>query len=399
MDELTVIRDLLGEPAPPRPAVTAAARARLAGVDARARRGRARTGRYARSHARRRFPVSVAAPLGAAAAVTAVAVVLASLPHAPAAPAATSTGTGAEAGNGPASAGQTAVTARYWVQPGVVGNYQRVGQAPDRYVVLEEVAVQLWTPMSKKLPSPSIEQPLSVQPASLADQAAWRAAGSPTVWPGTGQDTSIAAPQGLTDGFSFPLKAGKGKPVAGTVGYGTAGFYWFGRQLSERQLGAVTASAAALKQFLYKQYKSAGWQGGFASYLFWALPPLITLPVSTAVRSALYQVLATQPGVQHLGEVRDVAGQRGTALAVSGHYSDCGTQLSLAGGGMQTHSTFSSCGVQELLIVNPATRLPVAVELRYTSLPSGQSWSAPDGLFSYELFGTNYWTNANPPVR
>jgi hypothetical protein len=42
---------------------------------------------------------------------------------------------------------------------------------------------------------------------------------------------------------------------------------------------------------------------------------------------------------------------------------------------------------------------PVAEELRYTSLPPGQSWPAPGGLFSYELFGAGYWTNANPPVR
>jgi hypothetical protein len=116
MDELTMIRDLLGEPAPPRPEVTAAARARVAG-DGTRRPARPRTGR--------RRLASIAAPLGAAAAVTAVAVVLASLPHARAVPDGRATAT-APGASQPSSG-------RYWVQPGVVGNYILVGQGSDRY--------------------------------------------------------------------------------------------------------------------------------------------------------------------------------------------------------------------------------------------------------------------------
>ena len=59
--------------------------------------------------------------------------------------------------------------------------------------------------------------------------------------------------------------------------------------------------------------------------------------------------------------------------------------------------TFSSCHVQQILVVDPATGRPLAEELRYVKLPSGSSWSVPDGLFSYEIYGTPYWTNASPP--
>jgi hypothetical protein len=379
MDELQLVRDLFDEPALPRPEVTIAARARLTGGDTRPRTARPRT---AWPRAGRRFSVPVAAPIGAAAAVTAVAVVLALLPHGPSAP----------TGGAPASGGPL-TTGRYWVQPGVVGNYLRVGSAGDRYVVLERVAVQRWTPLSK-LVSPAVEQPLSVTPASPADMLAWRAAGSPAVWTDTGQDTSIASPQGYTEGFSFPLKAGHGKPTAAGVTFGTGGFYWFGRQLSARQLHSLSASPAALKQLLYKQFETEGPDGSFASYLVSALPPLMSLPVTTSVRSALYQVLARLPGVEQLSSLD---GKRVTALAVTGHYTSCGSQISLdSGSGLR--ATFSSCGVQQVLIVSPATWLPVEEELRYTSLPPGQSWSAPDGLFSYELFGTSYWTSAKPPV-
>jgi hypothetical protein len=62
-----------------------------------------------------------------------------------------------------------------------------------------------------------------------------------------------------------------------------------------------------------------------------------------------------------------------------------------------TGNLFSSCTTQEILIINPATGLPLAEELRYVGLPSGQHWAAPDGLFSYEIFGQSHWTNDNPP--
>jgi hypothetical protein len=102
--------------------------------------------------------------------------------------------------------------------------------------------------------------------------------------------------------------------------------------------------------------------------------------------------------VRSLGHVQDVTGQQGVAVAVDSHWPGCGYQLALkAGNGLKP--TFSSCDVQQILIIDPATGLPIAEELRYTRLPAGQSWSAPDGLFSYEIFGTAGWTDASPPVK
>jgi len=388
MDELEMIRELFAEPEPPRPAVVSSARARL-------------TGKYAPGLSRPRFRVSIAAPVAAAAVVTAVAVVLASLPHGPAAPAGQAGGASSAASD-PAAAPSSPVTlasGRYWVQAGVVGNYLRVGQPGHRYVMLEKVAVQSWWAQSVKLTSPSLSQPLSVTPATAADQEAWRAAGAPAVWASVGQDTTLANPQGFTGGFSYPLKAGAGKLVAGAVGYGIGGFFVFGRPYSARQLLALPASPAALKQRLIKQEKSDKWDGSFASYLSSTLPGLMTLPVSAAVRHALYQVLASQPGVRDLGQVSDVAGQRGTGLAVTGHWSGCGNEIAITKAGSGPAPTFASCAVQQILIVNPATWIPVAEELRYTALPPGQSWSPLGGMFSYELFKAGYWTNANPPGK
>jgi hypothetical protein len=106
-------------------------------------------------------------------------------------------------------------------------------------------------------------------------------------------------------------------------------------------------------------------------------------------------MLATLPGVQSLGQVTDVGGQAGVAVARSQAVSGCGTELQLGPGDFGP--AFPSCVVQERLVINPETGLPLAQESRYLKLPAGRTWSAPDGLFSYRLFEAAYWTNSTPP--
>ena len=85
-------------------------------------------------------------------------------------------------------------------------------------------------------------------------------------------------------------------------------------------------------------------------------------------------------------------------MSYTATYQDCGQASTRAANGFpMTGNLFSSCTTQEILIINPATGLPLAEELRYVGLPSGQHWAAPDGLFSYEIFGQSHWTNDNPP--
>lgn len=58
---------------------------------------------------------------------------------------------------------------------------------------------------------------------------------------------------------------------------------------------------------------------------------------------------------------------------------------------------FASCTVEQRLVIDPASGMPLAQELRYAGLPPGQHWSAPDGLFSFQLFQAAGWTAASPP--
>jgi hypothetical protein len=110
-------------------------------------------------------------------------------------------------------------------------------------------------------------------------------------------------------------------------------------------------------------------------------------------------MLAAMPGIKSLGEVTDPAGQQGEAVSYTATYQNCGQASTLGANGLAVSGAqFSSCTTQEILIINPTTGLPLAEELRYVGLPPGQQWTAPDGLFSYEIFGQSHWTNDNPPA-
>jgi hypothetical protein len=288
-----------------------------------------------------------------------------------------------------------AAIGRYWVNDAVVGNFIRVGRPGDRYEILEKTSIPDWTASAAKARSLQFMQKLGVQLASAADRAPWRRAGSPTTW-NVDPEITVADPQGGDMGFDGDLTARAGKLI--DFGLETSSnnrnFAFGSAMLSIRQLQALPADPARLKKLILRGAGNLG-EGGADSYLFQDTPSLLTLTVTPAVRAALYRMLAGLPGVRRLGQVRDVAGQRGIAVALTDRFSPCGYHG--ADGGDTEGWNFRSCVVQQRLVINPNTGLPLAQELRYVGLPKGQRWMTPDGLFSYQLFGANHWTNATPP--
>jgi hypothetical protein len=401
MDEFQLVRELFTERPAPRPEVVAEARARLSASPRPPAAGRKPRGRRPRRHALVRVWLPASAIAVVAAVLTAVMIPAGPVELAVYQPPAGAAGARA----GTAAAGKRILltvartvsqaaapaTGRYYVAPAIVGNFLRVGARRDRYVILELVRTQQWASNSNG-GSPSYSQALNVQLASAADLAAWRRAGSPTTW-SVGQDTSIADPL-ATNGFGQGISAGPG-PLRLGMFIGNPAFDVGGKLLSARALRALPANPAKLKALLLAGYAPTLGEGDPGSYLFQAVPDVLTYPVTPAVRSALYQLLATLPGVRSLGQVRDVGGQTGVAVAITGRYTHCGQES--GGPGTGTVWTFSSCVIQQRLVINPVTGLPLAQELRYVQLPPGQSWSAPGGLFSYQLFGNAHWTNASPP--
>lgn len=201
-------------------------------------------------------------------------------------------------------------TGRYWETSGLVGNFLRVGPPDDPYVILEKVAVQQWAAQSPRVFSPNIWQALGVQFASAADQRAWRRDGSPTRWTEVGQENSLASPQGVTDAFAKPLSAARGKPTPTVASLGSQAFQVGNQNLSLRGLLALPADPASLRALLMTNFDHG--DDSPASYLFQATPAMLEEPVTPAVRSALYRMLASLPGVRSLGVVQDVAGQEGS---------------------------------------------------------------------------------------
>lgn len=232
---------------------------------------------------------------------------------------------------------------------------------------------------------------------SAADRAAWQRDGSPTSWDYVGQDDGLADAQGYTNGLLLSLSMAGASMTSLDAGYGMQQFPIGAKALTYAQLQALPADPATLRKLILAGRVAPG-ESPSAYLLDGVIAPILEMPVTPAVRGALYEMLAAMPGIRSLGEVTDPAGQQGEAVSYTAKYQNCGqastrTSNGYASGG----SLFSSCTTQEILIIDPATGLPLAEELRYLDLPPGQQWTAPDQLFSYEIFGPSHWTNANRP--
>jgi hypothetical protein len=408
-DELQLMRDYFGQQPPPEPGVAATAKARLPLGD-RSSRSRRRPhrplgGGWRPARRALLLRTGLAVTVALVAAVAAVAVVHAPSVHAPTVQAASQVPTSGSGGReilltAARTVAQAAqpVAGRYWVTSGTVGNFLKVGPADDPYLVLEEVGVQSWAARSPRDPSPYLSQALWVRPASPSNQVAWRRDGSPTVWQKIGQDAGLADPYG-DSGYArlLPLSVAPGRLTSESAAYGSQPFQVGDKALSLRQLRALPADPARLKELLLTG--SSHYPPGVSrsAYLLQAVPTVLQMPVTPAVRSALYRMLAAVPGIQSLGTVKDVSGKQGAAVAYTGRYPNCGNGIPLNNGDSSYRVLFTSCSVQQIFIIDPATGLPQAEELRYTQLPPGQKWSAPGGLFSYEIFRSSHWTNHSRP--
>jgi hypothetical protein len=285
------------------------------------------------------------------------------------------------------------VAERYWVTSGIAGNFVRVGPAADPYLLLDESQVQNWAARSPKDGSPNFAKQLGAAPVSAADRAAWQRDGSPTSWNYVGQSDGLADAQGYTSGVLRSLSMAGDPMTSLDASYGAQQFPIGSKALTLAQLQALPADPATLEKLILAGGVAPG-EAPSAFLLDGVVAPILEMPVTPAVRAALYEMLAAMPGIRSLGEVTDPAGQQGEAVSYTAKYQNCGQASTRTANGS---ALFSSCTTQEILIIDPATGLPLAEELRYVGLPPGQQWTAPDQLFSYEIFGPSHWTNVNRP--
>jgi hypothetical protein len=184
--------------------------------------------------------------------------------------------------------------------------------------------------------------------ATPAGEAAWKAAGSPPLM--TAYGTSR---QPVTSDYHMSFR----------WGLGSAQFTWD----DLRHLRTAGQLDAALRRMWDREPDKYGQFGSasYSEYVFEWTAQLLTAPVQPAIRAAIYQLLAAQPGIINVGTVVVPDGRSGTGLAVSG-------------------------GAGDFLIIDPGTAQAIAWGTG--TLHQGET-VAPASVSSLEEYQTMGWTS------
>ncbi|MEU0814587.1 CU044_5270 family protein [Streptomyces mirabilis] len=151
-------------------------------------------------------------------------------------------------------------------------------------------------------------------PRTGADQARWRAAGSPAT---VQAEASTAAGRG-----TLGYRIGTGRPMVMRTDAGDKIYALGPRNVSYQDLRELPSNSGELRRQLEKLYaedsSDAETGAGRTAYVLRQAADLITMPVKPAVRAAAYRVIADLPGVRGLGRVTDPLGREGVGVAFPG---------------------------------------------------------------------------------
>jgi hypothetical protein len=184
--------------------------------------------------------------------------------------------------------------------------------------------------------------------ATPAGEAAWKAAGSPPLM--TAYGTSR---QPVTSDYHMSFHWGPG----------SAQFTWD----DLRHLRTAGQLDAALRRMWDREPDKFGQFGStsYSEYIFEWTAQLLTAPVQPAIRAAIYQLLAAQPGIINVGTVMLPDGRSGAGVAMSG-------------------------GAGDFLIINPGTAQAIAWGTG--TLHQGET-IIPASVSDLEEYETMGWTS------
>lgn len=158
-------------------------------------------------------------------------------------------------------------------------------------------------------------------PWTSEDAARWRLAGSPA--------TVDVDPGVNKGGGKLAMPIGGGSARVDKTDYGRDIVALGPKNVNYDYLRALPGDQTALAAVLTQLYQEDGGAADTdqADWLFTQVGNLITFPVSGAVRSAAYRVLAALPGISSLGAVTDPLGRPGVGVALpSQRYGDLGKE-------------------------------------------------------------------------
>jgi hypothetical protein len=261
------------------------------------------------------------------------------------------------------------VTGRYWRVREELMQVEAAGTIAHPYDMTVPTITDMWlSPVAGDRDYYYSEQ-LGARPATPADAAAWRAAGSPRSWRpwGLKKAALTTRPENLEQTWQY----GQGR-----IGYleGDLAF------LTQAQFRALPATPRGLARALRREAmqtwsaRHPGGGGATADQLIWdeALQVLQD-PVSPQVRAAAFRVMAGLPGVRMLGLRRDPLGRTGYAF---------GTGRTALG---------------EIAIIDPATGSLLASEFPSAPIRSPlierRGYRGPGSITCLLITG---WTNRRP---
>jgi hypothetical protein len=287
---------------------------------------------------------------------------------------------------------------RYWLSSWEEGQLLQVGRKGAEYAVMGRYANSQWFPARDSY-TVFESRWAGAAPASAADEAAWKRAGSPSSWPiDQGPGCPPDPNKNYTAEAAKTSQVSRSDDGAGAGGRGEhspakepSPFRVLGEYLTADQVRALPADPAALKQWLIGVIQRRNLPHGTAvelgESLFVGVQNLLFFnPVTPQVRAAAYKVLAGMPGVTSLGAVKDGAGRNGVAVAVTSN--DTAEEQRADSGGPYAVS----------IVFSPDTGDTLSFETRVLKPADYLSWVPKGALFSYRAVTQAGWTDDEPPA-
>ncbi|SPT52031.1 CU044_5270 family protein [Actinomadura madurae] len=214
--------------------------------------------------------------------------------------------------------GQAERVRAYWHQVTISSSTYTVGTGGDRYAVTLRSRSESWTPSRPGGTAWGAEQDLGARPATKADEAAWRRAGSPDTF-------KVEVPvtpggKGRLKGFTATTAPGE-RHFSGSPLVDGDKVFWLGRNVTMKDLRSLPSDPARLKAELLRWYEGHDTESdrpmASGEWLYTVARGLVMdMPVKPAVRAAGFRMLAGLPEVRSLGKVTDPEGRTGDAIAL-----------------------------------------------------------------------------------
>ncbi|QKG23185.1 CU044_5270 family protein [Actinomadura verrucosospora] len=275
--------------------------------------------------------------------------------------------------------GTTETTGMYWHKSTVDTHSLLVqGQGKERFTVLLMEKMDEWAPGRPGGKMVGRQQRLGVKPATKADAAAYRRAGSPK----TLSLQVPVQPRGKGSYKALKVTAGPG-PVETSSSPLVGGdkVYWLGRNVTMKQLQSLPGDPARLKKEVMRWYGGHDTEASNVpmkadAWLFRVAGSLVTeLPVKPKVRAAAFRMLAGLKTVDSVGKVTDPQGRTGDAIGM--------TEKDPNG------------VVRHLLVIDPATGKALADERVLLTPAANDPRPAGTVISSSSVMGME-WTDSAP---